>query len=176
VALALLVVPRLFEAPTEGTQRLKEAIPDAPVAASLDLQFTVESSLGGTPALTDGAEDGRYGRDESFIFGARADSPGTLTLLETGPDGQSRIVAPVDGAGWQLGESGVLTLSDDAGQRLAYQPDGAAGTYRYTALLTDAEAPAPGAADAARLARGETVSGTTLLASDTFAVEWGVGE
>ena len=176
VALTLLIVPRFLAGPETDTQRLKGAALGDEISASVDLQFSVESPLGDTTSLSEGAEDGRYARDEAFIFGVLADHPGALTLVETGPDGRSAVVAPGAGTGWKLGESGLHSLTDDRGQRLAYQPDGPAGTYRYTVLLTDAESASPDAISAARMVRGEPVPGVTLLASDTFAVEWGVGE
>lgn len=176
VALTLLIVPRFLAGPETGPQRLKGAVPGDDISASVDLQFSVESRLGDETSLSEGAEDGRYARDEAFIFGVLADHPGALTLVETGPDGRSAVVAPGAGAGWKLGESGLHSLADDHGQPLAYQPDGPAGTYRYTVLLTDAQSASPDAVSAARLARGESVPGVTLLTSDTFAVEWGVGE
>ncbi len=176
VALALLIVPRFLAGPEPDTQRLKGATATDGIHATVDLQFTVESQLGGGATLSEGTDEGRYGAGERFIFGVLADHPGELTLVETGPDGRSAVVAPQPGAEWRQGDSGLLSLSDASGQPLSYWPEGPAGTYTYTVLLTDGGAAHPDAATAERLVRGESVPGVSLLGSDSFAVQWGEGD
>jgi hypothetical protein len=180
LTLGALIAPRLVpERPVdpgiaEG-QRLKGAADAAVPATELDLEFSVESVAMGAAMVQPGQESGAYGPDQGIIFGVQTDATQSLTLLERAPDGSAQVIGPGAGVRWAAVDGGTA-LMDDAGQRVAWRPDGATGTYHYTALLTDPPASTlpQDALDA--LLSGEAVEGVTLLAEDSFAIEWTAGE
>lgn len=178
VLLCVTLVPRMLQGPDESedaTYRLKGASVDVIEPISLDLQLSVETSLGGTTVLSPGQESGTYGPTEGLLFGVRTEREGTLVLAEQSPDGALHLLGPGDASAWSRGQEGNLALVDGAGRRLAYQPDSGPGTYRFTALLIE---PAIGEADTEdveSLIRGDEVSGISLLAMDSFAIEWAAG-
>lgn len=176
VALALLIVPGMFDTPGGETQRLKGPATDEVFAASVDLQFSVETSLGGLTALSVGEEGAVHGSDQAIIFGVLSDAEGSLVLVEQTPQGGTSIIAPAPGTHWQLGESGSQTLVNDQGRQLSYRPDAGDGTYTYSVLLLAPESRSVSPADLDSLLRGTAVDGVSVLASDSFTVQWSLGE
>lgn len=176
VAVALLLVPGLRDREETPGQRLKGAAMDPSAPTAFSLQFSVESTVMNDAAVAPGVEQGAYGPEQGFIFGVQTDTDGELLLAEEGPDGSVRIIGPSGPAGWHAADGGVLVLADDAGQHLTYRPDGPDGTYRYTALLASPPSREIAPGEVRALLEGEPVTGVTLLASDSFAVEWSLEE
>jgi len=176
LAVALLVIPGGRDREERPAQRLKGATPEPVAPTTFALQFSVQDSTLGAATVTPGVDLGIYGPDQGFIFGVQTDADGALFLAEEGPDGSTRILGPSDRAGWHEVEGGVLVLADGEGRHLSYRPDGLAGTYRYTALLASRSSQPLAHGEVQALAAGEQVEGVTLLASDSFAVEWSVDE
>jgi len=172
VLLCVTLVPRLLQSDPDSTYRLKGATGDAVEPVSLDLQLSVETFLGDTPMLSPGQELGTYGPGEGLLFGVRTQSPGTLVLAEQTPDGALHLLSSDDSSTWSRGQEGNLALVDGSGHRLAYQPDAGPGTYRFTALLIEPATADTKVADVESLIRGDEVSGISLLAMDTFAIQW----
>ncbi len=176
-ALALLIVPgRFTRGPDPAPQRLKGAGGGDVVPASLDLQFSVEGGAADGGRVIAGADGAAVSRDRGLLFGVQVEGKGRLSLFEIDPQGAARALMPSDHATWSRGPSGVLTLTDAAGQPLAYRPDGPPGAYRYVALMTDDAGRTPGPEDVATLRRGGDVEGIELLASDEFEVQWTAGD
>ena len=176
LAVALLLVPGLRDREEAPGQRLKGAATDPQAPTSFALQFSVESTSMNSTAVSPGVEQGAYGPDQGFIFGVQTDTNGELILAEEDPDGTVRIIGPSGPAGWRAADGGVLVLADDTGQHLTYRPDGPGGTYRYTALLAAQPSRALARDEVQALLEGEQVAGVSLLASDSFAVEWSMEE
>jgi len=177
LAVALLIVPAALDREeTPPGQRLKGAATDPVAPTTFALQFSVQSAGLGDAAVIPGVEQGAYGPDQGFIFGVQTDTDGELFLAEEGPDGSIRIIGPSGPAGWHMAEGGVVVLANDSGQHLTYRPDGPDGTYQYTALLASPPSRALAPDEVRSLLDGEQVTGVTLLASDSFAVEWSLEE
>ncbi len=179
VTLALLIVPRLGTDPEgvlEEGQRFKGAEPETDAPAVLEVQFSVESRLGERPVLETGMSGAQYGGDQSLVFGVLQNGEGTMTLAETAPDGTVQVVLPGAGVVWQEAGEQTWILADEAGNSLAYRPDGPSGTYRYEVLLTAPDSRALDAQDIRSLARGEDLAGVDVLATDGFDVEWIAGD
>ena len=178
IALAVTLVPRMIgeQAAEEAdpTFRLKGATPADEEPVSLDLQLSVETSLGGTPVLSPGQESATYGPGEGLLFGVRTDGDGSLVLAEQTPSGAFSLLGPDTAGSWTRSHDGNLALVDGDGRRLAYQPDAGPGTYHFTALLI--ETGSIDADTAQSLIRGDEVSGVSLLAMDSFAIQWAAGD
>ncbi len=178
LALAVTLIPRMLgeqaEEETEPSYRLKGAAAEEEEPVSLDLQLSVETSLGGTPILSPGQEAATYGPGEGLLFGVRTDGDGTLVLAEQTPNGALNLLGSDAASTWTRGQEGNLALVDGEGRRLAYQPDAGPGTYRFTALLVESEG--IDADTVHSLIRGDEVSGVSLLAMDSFAIQWAAGD
>ncbi len=175
VLLCMTLVPRMLQDEPAPTHRLKGATADVIEPITLDLQLSVETSLGETTMLSPGQESGSYGPTEGLLFGVRTDGPGTLVLAEQTPDGALHMLGPGDASTWSRGQEGNLALVDGAGRRLAYQPDAGSGSYRFTALLIEPATEEAALSDVESLIRGDEVSGISLLAMDSFTIEWSAG-
>jgi hypothetical protein len=146
------------------------------VPASLDLQFSVEQEIAGSPAVTPGIRGSQIDGTQGILFGVQMSGDGQLTIAEIAPDGVTQLVMPSDGVTWTLGDSGVWTLTENNGQQLSYRPDGPPGRYVYLALMTAPAARSPQPGDIQALRLGQDVQGVDVLASDEFALQWVAGD
>ena len=174
VLLALLVVPRAMD--REETQRFKGATPDTAEPVSLDLQFSVETRQGSASWVVPGRDAAAYDAADGLIFGVQSEAPTGILLAEEGPDGAIQLIGPSETAQWRTGDDGTLVLVDGAGRQLSYKPDGPAGTYRYTAILPARPDQPLDPAALESLVRGDVTDEGTVLASDSFAIEWMAGD
>ena len=169
--LAMIVLPRWRQPQPPPGHRLKAV--DAPTApASVDLQFSVESQGLAGVAVTAGAGGEMLAAEDALAFGVRVDGVGGVTLVEEGPGDGLRVVVTPGSVAWRADDGGLATLIDGAGAPMVYRPDDMSGTYRYQALLTAPPDRALDDHEVERLLRGEDVAGVSLLASDSFEVEW----
>ena len=123
---------RLMTPPERSPEMRPKALVGEQQSSRVALQFSVERG----DEVLPGRNGGAYGANDSLAFRFDlAGEPGFVSLLEVGPDGQWKVLYPIDGGMLAL-DAGVHVLSDDKGAPLVYRPDTVvAGTLDYIAVV-----------------------------------------
>ena len=105
-------------------------------ATDIELQFSVERSVGASTVVEPGRGGAVYGSSDSLIL--RVDLRGEASwvyLFEQRSGGALTLLHPGGGASWKL-QPGQHVLSSPDGSALAYRPDLPLSGARYFALAT----------------------------------------
>lgn len=143
-------------------------------ATDIELQFSVERSVGASTLVEPGRSGAVYGSSDALIL--RVDLRGEASwvyLFEQGSGGGLTLLHPRGGAPWKL-QPGQHVLSSPEGSALAYRPDRPMAGARYFALASSE----PG--DASALMKAVLEGGLerpdlwprSVRALDSFSVDW----